>query len=243
MASTFGTREWFEEQFQGSSQSGEDNWGHQWRASVKYKYLFLLKILSEVGYLKQAQPQHILDIGCGLGDLSFLVYQQNQANKVLGIDISMNAMTAAKKKYPALDFQVAELPAMSNLSGQFNGIICVATLYYLKPEERLPALLRIRDILFDGGWFLFSIPLAYMTESETTELIKKTGLKIKNINYNYSEFSNKFERPFLKFRRFPAIFKIIRWSRILEIYWFNVFLNWLGEKSHKKSNVIILAEK
>lgn len=243
MSPSFGTREWFEEQFKNSTETGEDNWGHQWRASVRFKYFSLVKILVQAGCLKKSTPQQILDIGCGLGDLSYLLFQQNTTNQVVGIDISANAIAAACRKYPELSFQVDDLPDLKTISQPFHGILCVATIYYLKPGLRPLALQRIRDILIAEGWFLFSVPLDYMTENESIELIENAGLKIRVKFYHYSILSNKFERPFMKFRRFPALFKIIRWLKILEIYWLNTILQWVGQKLDLKSNIIILAEK
>lgn len=239
----FGTREWFEEQFKNAGTTGEDNWGHQWRASVKYKYRLITRFLAQSGFPGRRSSQRLLDIGCGLGDLTHQIYQLNPGNEVTGIDIAKNAISAAQKKYPNLQFMVDEIPALSAVIPPFDGIICIATLYYLDPPARIKALKRIHEILQPDGWLLCSVPLAYMHDSEFFELITQGNFKITEKFYTYATLSNSFERPFMKFRRFPKIFSLIRKMKILEANWLAAFFYWLGGKYDLKSNLIILAQK
>lgn len=243
MTSPFRTREWFEEQFKDSLATGEDNWGHQWRASVKYKYRVITKILRDSDLLIRESQQKLLDIGCGLGDLTNLVYQENPANQLYGIDVSANAILAAAKKYPHIIFQVDELPGLSSVPQLFDGVLCIATIYYLNQDDRQKSLQSIYEILVPHGWLLISVPLIYMSEQQLSELVRGAGFAIKQQKYHYARLSTQFEKPFMKFKRFESIFSFIRKTKILEAYWLNATLQWLGKKLNLKSNVFIIAEK
>jgi len=195
---SYGTKDWFERMFS-SARDGYDEWGHQWRASQKYRYFLTLSTIEKL--LSQRNPQSILDLGCGLGDFTNLVRSINPKNILRGMDISRNAVLGASRKYPQIEFRSGELPDISYIE-KFDAIIALECLYYLDEKKRKTALNNIYVHLKPGGWFLFSSPIddgsRYFSIDQAGELFRQIGFRIHKIHYNYARLYTKFERPFLK---------------------------------------------
>lgn len=195
----YGTKEWFEFQFSKAFEKGEDLWGHQWRASQKYRYNISLKAVKDKIFQKKAHK--ILDLGCGLGDFTNLVYSLNPSNMLFGMDISKNAIRAAKIRHPKISFKNGTLPEIS-FNEKFDGIIALECICYLDKQKRIEAFKNIKEYLIEKGWFLFSSPLddgvKYFSEEEVINLLRKSSFKIEKITYNYAKLYTFFEKPFLK---------------------------------------------
>ncbi len=195
----YGTREWFEQMFS-SADSGYDGWGHQWRASQRYRYMLSVSLIRHL--LEKKEPQNILDIGCGLGDFTHIVSTVNPLNKLCGMDISQNAVLGASKKYRQIEFRCETLPDIA-YADKFAGIIALECVYYLKNDDRKKALDNIFAHLTPRGWLLFSSPLddgkRYFTREQAIELIQNAGFSISSISYNYAKLHNKFERQIMRF--------------------------------------------
>jgi ubiquinone/menaquinone biosynthesis C-methylase UbiE len=68
------------------------------------------QFVSELGQsalqlLNPTKDEHILDLGCGTGDLTAKIAQHAH---VIGIDQSKNMIELAKENYPTLSFMVAD---------------------------------------------------------------------------------------------------------------------------------------
>jgi len=205
MTAAYGTKQWFEAQFALSSETGTDQWGHQWRSSQRYRYGLSLELIRES--VAHIDSQNILDIGCGLGDFTHLVFQLNTSNHLTGCDISENAINSARKKYPHLTFTAAALPSLE-FDRQFHGIIALESVYYLNRSDRLKAVQVIAGHLVDNGWFAFSTVLddgsTYFTENEAVTLLEQAGLSIEKKFYNHASLYTHAEHPFLAMARMPA---------------------------------------
>ncbi|RJQ38902.1 class I SAM-dependent methyltransferase [Candidatus Microgenomates bacterium] len=102
--------------------------------------------------------KNILDIGCGAGTIS--LYLANRGNKVLGIDISKNAIEKCKKsanflKLNNVKFEKVNFPTDVPV-GKFDFIICSEVIEHLKNDEL--ALKKIFSILNSGGVAIISTP-------------------------------------------------------------------------------------
>ena len=92
--------------------------------------------------------EHILDLGCGTGQLTELI--SKSVRKITGLDNAQEMIEAARKKYPYLDFVQADA-AYFNLDFRFDAIFsnaalhwvlayrsCIESMYrHLKPGGRL----------------------------------------------------------------------------------------------------------
>lgn len=194
----YGTKEWFEYMFS-DALGGVDGWGHQRRASQKYRYKLSLSVIEPV--ISQQYPQSILDIGCGLGDFSNLVYVVNPKNSIYGMDISENAIMGAQRKYRHIKFRTAALPDIAYMK-QFDGIIALDCIYYLSEDDRIHATKNIFDHLNPKGWFLFSSPLdsgnKYFSEQGAIGLLARVGFRSQAVYFNHAKIFRKFERPLIR---------------------------------------------
>jgi ubiquinone/menaquinone biosynthesis C-methylase UbiE len=145
----------------------------QWNPSLyDSKHSFVSMHGNElIDLLSPINGEHILDLGCGTGDL---------ANKlaglgviVLGVDNSANMVHQAQQKYPSLNFSVAnalELP----FNEEFDAVFSNATLHWVKPPNQ--ALAGINRSLKLGGRFVAEFGGKGNVQAITDELI----LQLKN---------------------------------------------------------------
>jgi CRP-like cAMP-binding protein/protein-L-isoaspartate O-methyltransferase len=105
----------------------------------------LYKLLSEF-----FAPGLTADIGCGSGrDLAWLA---SQGFPVWGFDVSEGLLKEARKRYPALSFNHAELPDLDGIkSMSFQNVLCETVLMHLEPVLIAASVRRLLDILVPGG--------------------------------------------------------------------------------------------
>jgi 2-polyprenyl-3-methyl-5-hydroxy-6-metoxy-1,4-benzoquinol methylase len=200
MSLKWGTKEWFERQFDLKQNPLVDGWKIAWRGSQKFRYDLYTKILKSI--LPTKEKITILDIGCALGDFTKRVWQLDPKNKIFGIDISENAIARVSKEYPNMEFKVGSLPVLPfNINkNSFDLILCLEVLYYLNPADRIESLETIKKTLKRDGHLFFSGVLdggvQYFAEDEIIELISKY-FDIERIEYNYARIYSKIESRFL----------------------------------------------
>jgi trans-aconitate 2-methyltransferase len=82
------------------------------------------------------------DIGCGPGNSTELLLQRFPDANVLGMDSSANMIEAARKRLPAITFEVADITTWPN-PGPFDLLLSNAVLQWVPDHATLlPALLR-----------------------------------------------------------------------------------------------------
>jgi len=64
------------------------------------------KILSEIGDLYKKK---ILDVGCGIGDLGFFLYNHFNIDLYHGIDINEKMILLGREKYPSFNFIIGDI--------------------------------------------------------------------------------------------------------------------------------------
>lgn len=94
----------------------------------------------------------ILDIGCGTGKLEEFIDLKNA--RVLGLDISSQMIQIAKKKYPKVQFKVADISSLPK-GKKYDLIMGNAVLHHLKDYESCLAqclrLLKPKGVIFFGA--------------------------------------------------------------------------------------------
>ncbi len=104
------------------------------------------------GVLELLQPragEHILDLGCGTGDLTAQIAAAGSS--VVGVDAAPEMVAEAKRKYPELHFERTDALALDQCQppAHFDAIFSNAVLHWVKPPER--ALQGIAVCLKRGG--------------------------------------------------------------------------------------------
>ena len=125
--------------------------GQQWNATL---YDEAHQFVSAYGQgiaqlLAPQQGEHILDVGCGTGDL-MATFAEAGAD-VVGIDQSAQMIAAAQQKYPALSFEVANICTWEKQS-TYDAVFSNAVLHWVKDAKT--AAEAIYDTLKPGGRFV-----------------------------------------------------------------------------------------
>lgn len=95
----------------------------------------------------------VLDIGCGSGRL-FGLFRQLEINKVLGVDISKNALDIAGRDYPEVPTRCTRLQELSLANDEFDLIVSNRVLQHVAPGEIRSVMAKLCKIA----------PLIYLNE-------------------------------------------------------------------------------
>ncbi|GGW62954.1 23S rRNA (guanine(745)-N(1))-methyltransferase [Alishewanella tabrizica] len=108
------------------------------------------RVAEEVATMLQpANPQQILDLGCGEGYYSGILQRQLAPKQLYGIDISKAAIRYAAKHYPNATFAVASAYQLPFAADQFDAIVRIYA----------PSLLsELQRVLNVGGYLLTVTP-------------------------------------------------------------------------------------
>ena len=109
--------------FEGLYQNVDDPWGQL------YDDYFIRRSFSIIEALKALQPRTVLDVGCGLGQVTQLI-QLLITRNVLGIDISKTAIEKAEKRFPTVDFRVMNI-LKEQLDNKYDTIVVSGILWYI----------------------------------------------------------------------------------------------------------------
>ena len=104
-------------------------------------------------------PTHVVDMGCGPGNLTVLLGERWPSAAVCGVDSSPQMIEAARKLVlrdaPGLSFVVDDVRHWEPQSLP-DVIISNAVLQWVPGHREL--LVRWADLLADGGWLAFQVP-------------------------------------------------------------------------------------
>lgn len=91
----------------------------------------------------------VSDIGTGSGRMAG--YLAEQGLEMCGVDLSPEMVRVARRDYPAIPFEVADLRALPYGDGELAGAVCWYSLMYLHPEERAAAFAELARVVKPGG--------------------------------------------------------------------------------------------
>lgn len=123
----------------------------EWDAS---KYDGLFSFVSTYGesllpFLNPNKGERILDLECGTGDLTNMIYQTGAV--ISGIDSSLEMTRAAKKKYPHIDFRIIDARDIK-IEEKFDAVFSNAVLHWI-PEKGM-VISQVYAHLKRGGRFV-----------------------------------------------------------------------------------------
>src|SRR3982751_6585252 len=109
------------------------------------------------GLLGQADPQSVLDVGCGEGVLTQQWAQRLTGRRVVGIDLDDPAIQAewAKRQAPSLECRAIKAENLPFADGEFDLASAIEVLEHLPdPEHTVAEMARVAR----GGHLLVSVP-------------------------------------------------------------------------------------
>ncbi len=106
--------------------------------------------------------KRVLDVGCGIGDLAFLLTARG-AN-VVGVELDAKKVASAKDiaqrwGFNKLHFLTGDVTQLDQMNlGQFDAIFCLALLEHI--EDDVTLLAQMQSLLKADGLFLMEVPSA-----------------------------------------------------------------------------------
>ena len=102
-----------------------------------------------VSFLNPQKGEHILDVGCGTGDLAHDISKSGAT--VTGIDAAQSMIEAAKEKYPDIHFSVQDGEQFS-FDPQFHAVFSNAAIHWMKNQQKVVQ--NCYDVLLPSGRFM-----------------------------------------------------------------------------------------
>ncbi|AIY41821.1 Trans-aconitate 2-methyltransferase [Collimonas arenae] len=135
------------------SDSNKDMWDAQ--QYMRFGNERLRPALDLLAYIPEQEPRHVVDLGCGTGNVSALLKARWPAADVLGVDSSANMLAAASAAVPECRFLQADLNQWQP-DNLLDVIYSNATLQWLPDHPTL--LPRLLSFLRPGGWLALQMP-------------------------------------------------------------------------------------
>ncbi len=101
-------------------------------------------------------PKKIIDIGCGPGNSTQVLFKKWPESKIVGIDNSASMIKSAKKSYPKMEWQIEDATKMEK-NDKYDVIFSNSTIQWIKDQEKL--IKNFFDMLEEKGALAMQIPL------------------------------------------------------------------------------------
>ncbi|WP_153730757.1 class I SAM-dependent methyltransferase [Sporosarcina obsidiansis] len=122
-----------------------------------------------VSLLHPQRGEHILDVGCGTGDLAYEISKSGAT--VTGIDAAQSMIEAAQEKYPHMHFSVQDGESFS-FEPQFHAVFSNAAIHWMKNQQKVVQ--NCFDALLPTGRFVAELGGANNIQS-IVEAMKTTS--------------------------------------------------------------------
>ena len=94
---------------------------------------------------------HVLEIGCGPGNITKYLLNQRPDLLIEGIDIAPNMIDLAVKNNPTANFKVMDCRNIDQLTTKFDAILCGFCLPYLSEPDNLKFIKDCSKLMLSGG--------------------------------------------------------------------------------------------
>ncbi|WP_217604633.1 class I SAM-dependent methyltransferase [Chitinophaga sp. GbtcB8] len=152
-----------------------------WNANLyKSNYAFVFQYgNSLIEWLQPQAGEHILDLGCGTGELTAKLAETGA--QVTGLDASASMIESAQRNFPQLDFVVANAASFS-LPKQYDAIFSNAALHWMLDKEAVAA--RMYQHLKPGGRLILEMG----AQGNVASLLQALEQAMQQHGYSYTPF-------------------------------------------------------
>lgn len=127
------------------------------------RYRYAAKIIQQHTMITD---KTVLDIACGYGYGSFLIYTVTGLD-VVGLDVDTHTIKFSKEKYrhyKHIVFKKGNIASISYRENSFDFAVCLETLEHLTPEKSRQAVKELYRVLKPGGILIASGPNPFFTK-------------------------------------------------------------------------------
>ena len=141
----------------------------------------------------------VLDVGCGLGYMSFFLALKGKNRKIFGYDFDQSKIEVAQNshlvndniQFEACDVTMKDFP-------KSDIVFCMDVLHYLKPNQQLDLLVKFKESIGDKGRIIIRDGVKdFEKRHQTTELTEKFSTKIFKFNKTANQLSF-FDKQFIQ---------------------------------------------
>ncbi|MFA0832827.1 MAG: methyltransferase domain-containing protein [Methanobacterium formicicum] len=118
-------------------------------------------------------PEKIMDVGCGPGNSTHVLYSRWPGSELVGIDSSASMIESAKKNYPDIKWRIEDATKMET-EEKYDIIFSNATIQWIPDQEKLIS--DLVGMLETGGALAVQVPMYLnMPASQAIESVSLTG--------------------------------------------------------------------
>ena len=99
---------------------------------------------------------HILDVGCGPGNVEALLLEDERAYQITGIDLSSELLNIARVRTPSVQYVLGDIRKLPLSMNAYDAVIASFCLPHLTDDEAMKLLADIAQLLKPGGLFYLS---------------------------------------------------------------------------------------
>ncbi len=118
------------------------------------KFMDLDLYNSSYDYFCNAIPKgssHILELGCGPGNITKYVLNKRPDFNLLSIDVAPKMLELAQANNPIARFETMDVRDIHHLKDTFHGILCGFCLPYLSEKDAVKLIANCHNLLNDNG--------------------------------------------------------------------------------------------
>ena len=131
-------------------------------------------------------PGKIMDVGCGPGNSTNVLYHRWPESEIMGIDSSASMIESARNNHPHLEWRIEDITKME-FDEKYDIIFSNATIQWIKDQEKL--IEDLVKLLKDNGALAVQVPLYHtMPVSQAIERV--------SLNEKWKEKTNQANNDF-----------------------------------------------
>jgi trans-aconitate 2-methyltransferase len=149
------------------------------------------------------EPRSIIDIGCGPGNSTQVLFEKWPGSKIIGVDNSPAMIEKAKEEYPTIEWRIFDA-GKDTMKEKFDIVFSNATIQWIPDHEGL--LVKLSRLLNENGLLAVQLPLFWDMPlgrsiahiagqkrwTEATDSVKDL-FTINNYSFYYDHLSELFE--------------------------------------------------